>query len=168
MGVTVAGRRGWPGASENVACGSRITVARRSAAARTAGIASSNSACASAIRSAFVRSAIGVAPLDTTERCDASSPKTVRLSKTHCMARPGRPMNGSSITCRSNHRFTVTIGDEAMARARSSVSVSAVACVPCTSWFSTRSGNANHGTAEIAIEASKRSPTASTDVTRSS
>ena len=40
-----------------------------------------------------------------------------RLSNTHCIARPGRPTNGSSRTRRSNQRFTVTIGDEAM-RAR--------------------------------------------------
>ena len=40
-----------------------------------------------------------------------------RLSNTHCIARPGRPMNGSSMTGRSNHRFTVTIGDDAIRRA---------------------------------------------------
>ena len=46
---------------------------------------------------------------------------TGRLSNTHCIARPGRPTNGSSKTGRSNHRLTVTIGDDAIAaRARGS------------------------------------------------
>ena len=31
-------------------------------------------------------------------------------SNTHCIARPGRPTNGSCITCRSYQRLTVTIG----------------------------------------------------------
>ena len=35
---------------------------------------------------------------------------TKRLSKTHCISRPGSPTNDSSITRRSYQRFTVTIG----------------------------------------------------------
>ena len=31
------------------------------------------------------------APLDTSERCELASPKSARLSNTHCIARPGRP-----------------------------------------------------------------------------
>ena len=43
---------------------------------------------------------------------------TALLSNTHCIARPGKPTNGTSRTGRSNHRFTVTIGDDAIALAR--------------------------------------------------
>ena len=57
------------------------------------------------------------APLDTSDRCAASSPNTIRLSNTHCIARPGRPTNGSSRTGRSSHRLTVTIGDASVRRA---------------------------------------------------
>ena len=33
------------------------------------------------------------APLDTSDRCDASPPNTARLSNTHCIDRPGSPTN---------------------------------------------------------------------------
>ena len=43
----------------------------------------------------------------------APSPNSTRLSNTHCIIRPGRPTNVASVTGRSNHRLTVTIGDAA-------------------------------------------------------
>src|SRR5687768_9252484 len=50
------------------------------------------------------------AALDTSERCEACSPNTRRLSNTHCIDLPGSPTNGSSMTTRSYQRLTVTIG----------------------------------------------------------
>ena len=40
-------------------------------------------------------------------------PRSRRTSNTHCMAGRGRPTNGTSMTRRSSHRLTVTIGDAA-------------------------------------------------------
>jgi hypothetical protein len=62
------------------------------------------------------------APLDTSERCDASLPNARRLSNTHCIVRAGRPTNGTSVTGRSSHRFTVTMGDDSSAEARATIS----------------------------------------------
>ena len=57
------------------------------------------------------------APLATSDRCEVSLPKASRLSKTHCIDRPGSPTKGSSITRRSYHRLTVTIGFDVIAPA---------------------------------------------------
>ena len=109
----VGGRAGWPGASENVARGSRMTV-RAQQPARSGARAARRAArsCASAIEL--------VVRLRAASRRRRSTPATgatplaehSRLSNTHCIARPGRPTNGSSSTARSNQRLTVTIGDD--------------------------------------------------------
>src|SRR5262249_7746877 len=52
--VSAGGRAGWPGASENVAFGSRTTVARIRFAVRAAGSASRSSSFAMRTRSSFV------------------------------------------------------------------------------------------------------------------
>ena len=96
-----------------------------------------------AISSSFDRSTSGPAPLDTSDRCDAASPKTDRLSNTHCSVRPGRPTSVRSVTTRSNQRLTVTIGEASVRSAASSTRLSA----------SGGSGNtpdsACHGTAQM-------------------
>ena len=82
--------------------------ARRAAAPREARAARGHD------RSSFVRPTTAAAPLDTSDRCDDSRARDGAASNTHCIARPGRPTNGVSSTRRSNQRFTVTIGDDAM------------------------------------------------------
>ena len=52
----------------------------------------------------FVSATSGDAPLDTRDSREVSPPNTARVSNTHCIARPGRPTNGSSSTARSNPR----------------------------------------------------------------
>ena len=94
-------------------------------ASRTRGSASRSSASAVSMSWPLVHRRTSSAPLDTSDRCEADSPKTSRLSNTHCIVRPGSPTNGSSITTRSNQTFTVTIGDAAVARADASMSLSA-------------------------------------------
>ena len=94
-------------------CLSRTTVAWTSGRRAAAGSASRTSAIAtldeirrwSAPRSPRRRStrATGATP---------RPPNAWRLSNTHCIVRPGRPTNGTSITGRSSQRFTVTIGDD--------------------------------------------------------
>ena len=93
-----AGRAGCPAASENVACFSRTTVARTSArrARREAPPRPRAPRARSARRRA--RRTIASAPLATSDKCEASRPNASRLSKTHCIERPGRPTNGSSMT----------------------------------------------------------------------
>ena len=70
-------------------------------------------------------------------------------------------MNGSSITRRSSHRLTVTIGDAAIRAVRATVSANAAGTASKTS------GNANHGTAEITRSVDHTSPPASTETTLS-
>ena len=72
--VRVPGRAGWPGASENDACGSRTTVARTSTALRASGTASVSSRQASAISSSFDWRSTASAPLDTSERWPTAAP----------------------------------------------------------------------------------------------
>ena len=68
-------------------------------------------------------------------------------------------MNGRSSTRRSNQRFTVTIGEDAIRRARSSTPRSAAGS------SSNRSCSANHGTLEITRPACHVSPAARTPTT---
>ena len=93
-GVSTPGRAGWPGASENVARCSRTTVRAASTRVPRAGNAPRR------LRARRARSASSLsaptsasAPLETSDRCDAASPNTCRLSNTHCISRPGRPTN---------------------------------------------------------------------------
>src|SRR5262249_37138734 len=65
--VRTSGRGGCPGASENVARGSRTTDACRSRAERAAGTASTSSFMATSTSSGFDRPNRAVAPLDTRE-----------------------------------------------------------------------------------------------------
>ena len=113
---------------------------RGRARGRISGIASSSSSCAVAISSSLVSR--GSTPRRSTRATDASAspPNTSRLSNTHCIARPGRPMNGSSITRRSNRDVHVTIGDDAIWLARAMTSASAGGT------SSKNVGQANHGT----------------------
>src|ERR1700704_4493652 len=97
------------------------------------------------MRASFVWSTSGDAPLDTSERCDAPSPNTALLSNTHCMARPGKPANGTSRTGRANQRFTVTIGDDAIAPARETIFDNSGGL------GSNKPSRANHGTAETTV-----------------
>ena len=93
------GRAGWPGASENVACGSRTTVARTSLAAPTrAARPRAHSQRDRECRSSW--SAIDERRRAARHERQIARPpsKTSRLSNTHCIARPGSPMNGSSVT----------------------------------------------------------------------
>src|SRR6185436_7444362 len=67
-----------------------------------------------------------LAPLETSDRCELPSPRIARLSKTHCIARPGSPTKEWLVTGRSNQRLTVTIGDAAVdSAARSTLSSAA-------------------------------------------
>ena len=66
-----------------------------------------------------------------------------RRSKTHWNARPGRPINGSCITGRSNQRLTVTIGKLPSADALAMVVASAGGGV------SNSAPKPCHGTVEI-------------------
>src|SRR4029079_10561070 len=109
--VRVTGRAGCPGASENVARGSRTTDARVSAVCRRPGTAFISSSCAAATSSSFVRDRTEPAPLDTSDTYDRPVLNISALSNAHWNVLPGRPMNGSASPPRSNHRLTVTIGD---------------------------------------------------------
>ena len=72
----------------------------------------------------MVIATISVAPLETSDRCEALSPNAIRLSNTHCIVRPGNPAKTSCMTGRSYQRFTVTIGIAAMPAAASSTACS--------------------------------------------
>ena len=100
------------------------------------------------------------APLATSDRCDAASPNARRLSKTHCISRPGSPTNTSSITARSYQRFTVTIGLDAMREA--AATIGAIGAVSPTSSDS----SANHGTAATTRGIGSGSPRTSTPAIR--
>ena len=108
--VRVPGRGGASGASENVERFSRTARLLRSVADRAAGSASRTSPSAIAVSSSLVCATIVSAPLEISERCEASPPTIARRSKIHWKFRPGRPTSGSCITAASNHRLTVTIG----------------------------------------------------------
>src|SRR4029453_12859908 len=72
----------------------------------------------------------------------------------------GKPTNGTSRTGRSNQRFTVMIGDEAIAPARAISFESSGGC------GSNTAERANQGTAETTVLAGQRSPPPSTATTR--
>jgi hypothetical protein len=72
-------------------------VARITTASRAGGSAARSSRVASAMSVLFDDPVIAEAPLETSDRCEAS-PNTKLLSNTHCIARPGRPRNGRSTT----------------------------------------------------------------------
>ena len=153
--VCVPGRRGWPGASENDARRSRTTTARVIDASRRAGSDSASSRRAIAVISSLPRAARSSAPLETSERWVDPLPNNCCLSNTHCIARPGRPMNASPSTRRSSHTFTVTMADGAVAAAASMVCRSAVI-------GGSTSGSACHATATMTtrgLRASSRSRT---------
>jgi hypothetical protein len=124
MAVRTAGRAGAPGATEKVALRSRTTTARRTTAARASGQADRSSSSASATSSSLVLATTASAPLDTSDRCEALSPNSRRLSNTHCIVRPGRPMNAERVTSRSSHRLTVTIGEPGVASAAANTAAS--------------------------------------------
>src|SRR5579863_5071180 len=150
--VTAAGRGGPPGAIENDARGSRTTTDRTHRAAAAAGsnrISSRVAVAASVVLSSVTRS---LAPLDTTEICPAAVPKMALLSNAQCIGlptKPTKPLIGGVKTGRSNHRFTVTIGDDAMRAAFSHVAVSSTGLPSCH-----RPENACHGTALTTTRAS--------------
>src|SRR5688572_10755772 len=154
--ILVSGRGGCPGATENEALFSRTTTARSSDAERTAGSASDTSAIARSISSWLLRATTASAPLEMSDRCDAFSPKTARLSNTHCSVRPGSPTSARSITRRSNQRLTVTIGEASVRSAASRTRPSAAGR------SGSRSDRACHGTAQIMAGAVSRSLRTST------
>ena len=111
-----AGRGGCPASSEKVARRSRMAVPRiEPRARRPRARRPTTRRCASATSSSFVRSTTSAAPLHTSDTCVRVPGATRRFSKAHWNERPGKPTNGVSSTARSNHRFTVTIGDAPIA-----------------------------------------------------
>ena len=106
-------------------------------------------ASAVATSSSLPCATIASAPLEISDRCDATPPTMARRSKTHWKLRPGRPTSGSCITARSNHRLTVTIGRLAQ-RGR----VGHGRCQRGRRLHRTARRNANHGTVEITTGAS--------------
>src|SRR5579864_7415080 len=126
--VTGAGRGGPPGAIENDARGSRTTTDRTHRAAAAAGSNRASSRVAVAARVALSSATRSPAPLETMDRWPAAEPKMALLSNAQWIGlptKPTKPSIGGVKTGRSNHRFTVTIGDEAMRAALSHVAVSA-------------------------------------------
>ena len=141
---SLPGARGWPGASENVACFSRTTVARDQRGAARAGqrllrprarrarqLVAAQSPSAASRRS---RRATGA----TRRRRTPAACRTPTASRARAARR-----TTSSITRRSYHRFTVTIGIDVHRVAAASDRLEFAAAVAAPN--SVRS--ANHGTA---------------------
>src|SRR5579864_4404254 len=125
--VTPAGRGGAPGAIENDARGSRTTTDRRHRAAAAAGSNRPSSRVAVAATVALSPVTRSVAPLDTIAIWPAAVPKMALLSNAQCIGlptKPTKPSIGGVRTGRSNHRFAVTIGDDAVRAACSQIAAS--------------------------------------------